>query len=41
MVRWRGEAAQPAGLRWALEAIGTKVLLPAASWINSRLARDS
>jgi hypothetical protein len=41
MVRWRGEPAQPAGLRWALEAIGTKVLLPAASWINSRLARDS
>ncbi|HEU4581482.1 MAG TPA: DUF4388 domain-containing protein [Polyangiaceae bacterium] len=41
MVRWRAEAAQPAGLRWALEAIGTKVLLPAASWINSRLARDS
>jgi transposase-like protein len=38
MVRWRGEQAQPAGLRWALEAIGTKVLQPAASWINSRLA---
>jgi hypothetical protein len=38
MVRWRGEPAQPAGLRWALEAVGAKVLLPAASWINSRLA---
>ena len=38
MVRWRREPAQPAGLRWALEAIGAKVLQPAASWINSRLA---
>jgi hypothetical protein len=39
IVRWRGEAeAQPAGLRWALEAFGARMLSPAASWIGSRLA---
>ena len=42
IVRWRGEPeAQPAGLRWALEAVGTRMLLPAASWIGSRLAQRS
>lgn len=39
IVRWRGEPeAQSAGLRWALEALGARMLLPAASWIGSRLA---
>jgi transposase-like protein len=39
-VPWRPEP--PVGFRWALGAVGARVLLPAASWLGARLvARDA